>query len=264
MSDRLEILNIWVDPVTREEAKERVESFLTQGDRPHSVFAANPEKNFSVPQDLELYECYRSADLLLPDGIGIVKAANWLYGAGIQRVPGSEFIFDICRLAVNKQYGVFIYGAKEEVNNRSVTLLKDRFPGLKIVGRSNGYVPEEKMADLVNEMNESGAEILLIALGSPRQEKWFTAWKHQLKNIRVVQGIGGTLDTIGGDVKRAPSRWCRLNMEWLYRLLHEPKRIKRQKLLPVFVFLVLKELAMTKLHLRRRQTRHIGEKTGNS
>ncbi|WP_051554387.1 WecB/TagA/CpsF family glycosyltransferase [Desulfobulbus elongatus] len=241
MNDRLPILDIWVDPVSREEALHRVRGFLAHGDRPHAIFAANPEKNFSVPTDATLYQCYREADLLLPDGIGVVLAARLLHGVRLQRLPGSEFIFDICRLAEAEGHAIFVYGAREEVNGRSVALLLERYPGLRIAGRANGYVSPEEMPWLIERINNSQAAILFLALGSPRQEKWFAAHKGALSTVRVVQGIGGTLDTIGGNVQRAPEFWCRHNLEWLYRLVKEPKRIKRQKVLPLFALLVLKQ-----------------------
>ena len=240
MNERLPILDIWVDPVSREEARARVRGYLEQGTRPHAIFAANPEKNFSVPADAELYDCYRQADLLLPDGIGVVLAARLLHGARLQRLPGSEFIFDICQLAETGGHSIFVYGAKEEVNRTAVARLQQRYPGLRIAGRANGFVPPGEMPQLVQQINASGAAILFLALGSPRQEKWFAAHKDALTSVRVVQGIGGTLDTIGGNVQRAPEFWCRHNLEWFYRLAKEPKRIKRQKVLPVFALLVLK------------------------
>jgi N-acetylglucosaminyldiphosphoundecaprenol N-acetyl-beta-D-mannosaminyltransferase len=241
LKNRLDILNIWVDPVNREEALGRVESFLERGDRPHSVFAANPEKNFSVPKDPVLYKTYKEADLLLPDGIGIVLAARVLHGARLARVPGSEFIYDICDLAARKGYGVFIYGAKEEVNRASAEKLQKRYPTLRIAGRSNGYVKEADMGGLIDKINRSGAQILFLALGSPKQEKWFATHKAELKTVRVCQGVGGTLDTIAGTVKRAPEFSQRLSLEWFYRLISEPKRIKRQKVLPLFAAMVLRE-----------------------
>ena len=234
MKKRLNILNIWVDPVSKTEALERVEYFLTHGDKPHCVFATNPEKNFSVPRDLALYQAYKEADLLLPDGIGIVAAARILHGVKLERVPGSEFIYDICELAAKKECGVFVYGAKEEVNRASAEKLKKRYPKLKIVGRSNGYVKEGEMDELVEKINRSQARILFLALGSPKQETWFAEHKSQLKTVRVCQGVGGTLDTIAGTVKRAPEFWQRLSLEWFYRLISEPKRIRRQKVLPLF------------------------------
>ena len=237
----MKILNIWVDPVGRKEAIHRVEEFLETGTRPHAIIAANPEKNFSVPKDAILYDIFKNADLLLPDGIGVVLAARILYGLDMSRIPGSEFIFDICKIAAKGDYKVFIYGAKEDVNKKTVEELKNRYPNLKIVGRANGYVKESDMPDFIDRINASKAEILFLALGSPKQEKWYATHKDRLHHVRVVQGVGGTLDTIAGTVKRAPEVWCKFQLEWLYRLIMEPKRIKRQKVLPIFAAMVLIE-----------------------
>lgn len=239
MQGRLKILNIWVDPVTREEAINRVAEFLQYGQRPHAIFASNPEKNFSVPKDPDLYKVFAEADLLLPDGIGMVWAARILYGAKIKRIPGADFMEDICRLAVREGYKIFIYGAKEEVNRKAADILPQRYPGLLVAGRAHGYLEHERMPELIRQINNSGAQILFIALGSPKQEKWYAAHKDSLTNVRVVQGIGGTLDAIIGKVKRAPQSWQKYSLEWLYRLLSEPKRIKRQKVIPLFVIMTI-------------------------
>jgi len=241
MKNRIKIMDIWVDPVTREEALDYVSYILKTGDRPHAIFASNPEKNFFVPKDSDLYEIYKEAEILLPDGMGIVAAARILYGLKLKRVPGSEFIFDICRLAAMENHKVFIYGAKEEVNRIAVNRLRERFPGLAIAGRSNGYVSKSDMAALIDKINASEAEILFLALGSPIQEKWYARYKDALENIKICQGIGGTLDTIAGTVKRAPRVWCQLQLEWLYRLLKEPRRFNRQRMLWVFAAMVFME-----------------------
>jgi N-acetylglucosaminyldiphosphoundecaprenol N-acetyl-beta-D-mannosaminyltransferase len=238
--NRLKILNVWVDPVDMNGALERVESFIEKGDRPHSLFAVNPEKNFSVPRDPQLHKVFRDADLLIPDGIGVVLAARILYRVRLARVPGVEMMEEICRLSAGKGYKVFIYGAKEKVSAKSVEILQKRYPSLEIVGRANGYVSPEEMPTLIEQINDSGAQVLFLALGSPRQENWFAKYADQLHTVRVCQGIGGTLDTIAGTVKRAPRLWCRYNLEWLYRLLAEPQRIARQKVLPIFAYRVLR------------------------
>jgi N-acetylglucosaminyldiphosphoundecaprenol N-acetyl-beta-D-mannosaminyltransferase len=238
--NRLNILNVWVDPVDMRGALERVEGFIEKGDRPHSVFAVNPEKNFSVPRDPQLYKVFSEADLLIPDGIGVVLAARILYRVRLARVPGVEMMDEICSLSAGKGYRVFIYGAKEEVSAKSVAVLQKRYPSLEIVGRANGYVSPEEMPSLIDRINDSGAQVLFLALGSPRQEKWFVTYADRLHTVRVCQGIGGTLDTIAGTVKRAPRFWCNLNLEWLYRLLAEPKRIARQKVLPIFAYMVFR------------------------
>ncbi|WDN88272.1 N-acetylglucosaminyldiphosphoundecaprenol N-acetyl-beta-D-mannosaminyltransferase [Desulfosarcina sp. BuS5] len=252
MKNRLDILNIWVDPVNREQAVRLVEKFLAQEARPHSIFASNPEKNFTVPKDLDLYKTFKEADLLLPDGIGMVLAARILHKAGLTRVPGSEFIFDLCRLAEIKGYKIFLYGAKEEVSRAAADKLQKQYPDLVIAGRENGYLKEPEMPDLIGRINESGAEILFIALGSPMQEKWYAVHKNELTHVRVCQAIGGTLDTIAGNVKRAPELWCKFSLEWLYRLLSEPKRIKRQKVLPVFAIMILVRKLKAMLSLEKK------------
>ncbi len=239
MKDRLKILDVWVDPVSREECLRTVRHYLRAGNRPHIIFAVNPEKNFSVPKDAILYETFRSADLLIPDGIGIVLAARMLYGTKLTRIPGVEFMEDVCALAAREGHKVFIYGAREEVNKAAVEILKKRYPCLSIAGRSNGYVKKEEMQALIHRINVSRADILFLALGSPKQERWFAAHKGFLKNVKVCQAIGGTLDTIAGKVKRAPKIWCKFSAEWLYRLISEPRRIKRQKVLPVFAVMVV-------------------------
>jgi N-acetylglucosaminyldiphosphoundecaprenol N-acetyl-beta-D-mannosaminyltransferase len=135
---------------------------------------------------------------------------------------------------------VFIYGAREEVSDKAVRELQLRYPALQIVGRANGYVSSDDMPALIERINESGAQVLFLALGSPRQENWFVKHAGQLRTVRVCQGIGGTLDTIAGNVKRAPRFWCRMNLEWFYRLMAEPKRLTRQWVLPIFAFKVFR------------------------
>ena len=245
LAERLKIIDIWVDPVDRCQAIDRVRRFL-DGKKPCSIFAVNPEKNFSVPADPVLYDAFKHADLLIPDGIGVVLAARLLYGARLSRVPGVEFMKEICHLAAKEGRPVFIYGSRESVNSAAAEGLQRQYPGLRIAGRSDGYVPEQQMHELVEKINDSGAEILFLALGSPRQEKWFASHASELTHVKVCQGIGGTLDTIAGIVKRAPAIWQNLSVEWLYRLLSEPKRIRRQKVLPVFAWKVMMKLFKTK------------------
>ncbi len=247
LKERLAILDIWVDSVEWAQAIERVRRFLG-GDAPRTIFAVNPEKNFSVPRDPMLYETFKNADLLIPDGIGIVLAARILHGTALTRIPGVDFMHEICRLAEKEGKSVFIYGAREPVNQRAVDTLRLKFPRLQIAGRSNGYVTQSQMPDLIKRINESGAHVLFLALGSPKQEKWLASHASKLDHVRVCQGIGGTLDTIAGTVKRAPIVWQKLSLEWLYRLLSDPKRIYRQRVLPLFVLRVILAKLKSVLH----------------
>ncbi len=246
MTKRYPILKIWVDAVDMKQALDKVSEFVENGDHPHIIFASNPEKNFSVPMNTFLYEMFRKADLLIPDGIGMVIAARILHGIKLNRVPGCELMENICALSSKKSYKIFIYGARDEVNKTSVSRLKSRFPGIQIVGNSHGYVPDEEMNALVDRINESHAQILFLALGSPRQEQWISQYQDRLKYVRVCQGIGGTLDVISGNVKRAPEFYCYFGLEWFYRLVSEPKRLLRQKALPIFAYYVFREKLLKK------------------
>ena len=238
MIKRYPILNIWVDAVDMCQVLEKVNEYVKGENRLHTIFASNPEKNFSVPKDLILYETFKSADLLIPDGIGIVYAARALYGIRLHRITGISVMYEICKVSAERGYRIFIYGAAENVNKAAAEKLEKLFPGIQIVGRANGYLPEAEMDDLVKRVNESGAQILFLALGSPKQEWWFSRYRDRLTNVRVCQGIGGTLDVLAGKTKRAPLVFRRLGLEWLHRLVVEPTRLKRQSVYPVFAILI--------------------------
>ena len=213
---------------------ERVKSRSPVG----TVLAVNPEKIVTLKQSPFLAEFFRSAALLIPDGIGVVGALR-LQGESVSRVPGADLMQAICGLAANKGYSVFLYGGKEEVSAKAAAELALRYPGIRIVGRRNGYVSPTEQDDLVAEINDSGAQVLFVALGSPRQEEWMSQHMSKLHGVSIIQGIGGTLDTIAGTVKRAPVFWQRIHLEWFYRLLKQPSRAPRQLKLVKFVFDVL-------------------------
>lgn len=224
---RVAILDTPVDCVDMVGTLRLVEEYIRSASRPGTVLAVNPEKVYALRRNQFLSEFFAKAAILIPDGIGIVLAMR-LMGYPAARVPGADLMQNICALAEAKGYRAFIYGAKEEVNRGSVECLRERHPGLQIVGRANGYIKDKDMPVLVDQINESKAEILFVALGSPRQEEWMSKHLDRLETVRICQGIGGTLDTIVGTVKRAPLFMQRLNLEWLYRLLQQPTRAGRQ------------------------------------
>jgi len=143
---------------------------------------------------------------------------GWLKGLHTIRVPGSELMPNLCELAARKGYGVFLLGAQEEVNKGSAEKLCQMYPGLKIMGRANGYFNEEDTPELIKKINASGANILFVALGSPKQEQWIQKWHSEL-NVNILQGIGGTLDTIVGKVKELQRFSVSLVWNWFYRLV---------------------------------------------
>ncbi len=240
---RLHVLNTPVDCVDMHGALEFVDAYVHGAQEPGTILAVNPEKVYALRGNPFLRDFFDRATLLIPDGIGIVKALNLLHGVKAKRVPGADLMQRICAAAPKRNYRLFIYGASEEVNRGAVEILRRRYPGIQIVGRANGYVKPEQMDNLIEAINASHADILFVALGSPRQEQWMHQYLSRL-DVKLCQGIGGTLDTITGAVERAPIGFQRLGLEWFYRLLRQPARIGRQMNLLRFV----REVAVIKFH----------------
>ena len=225
---RYEVLGCPVDGVDMRQALDYVAKSVKERTEPGFVLAVNPEKVYVLRNDAFLRDFFERAALLIPDGIGMVKGLKILHKVNVSRVPGADLMQNICAEAPARGYKIFIYGSSEEVNSKSCEILRERHPGIQIVGRANGFVKAEEMDSLVQKINESCADILFIAMGSPRQENWMRDFGSKLTTVKICQGIGGTLDTIVGTVKRAPIFWQKMNLEWFYRLLCQPSRFKRQ------------------------------------
>ncbi|MCG3117425.1 MAG: WecB/TagA/CpsF family glycosyltransferase [Candidatus Manganitrophus sp. SA1] len=236
---RIEILGVPTDCVDMSQAVARVETMI-EGSRGEAVIAVNPEKVMKAQNDPFLLDQLRGAGLLIPDGIGVVFAARLLRLGRMSQVPGSELMPAICERAAQKGYRIFLFGGSAEVNQRAGEVLRTRYPGLQIVGQQHGYLKEEEMGELVKQINASGAEILFVALGSPKQELWMARYLPQL-SIKVCQGVGGTFDVLSGRVKRAPALFRKMHLEWFYRLASQPRRLIRQTALPKFAWLILRE-----------------------
>lgn len=232
---RIHVLDTAVDCINITDALKYVDQHIRTGNKAGTILAVNPEKIYALRQSRFLRDFFTKAAILIPDGIGIVFAMR-IKGYRLERVAGADLMQQICAQAENRGYRIFIYGATEGVNRGAVERLRERHPAIKIVGRANGYVKDEDMGALVTQINESKAEILFVALGSPRQEEWMSKYLDQLESVKICQGIGGTLDTIVGTVKRAPLFMQRLNLEWFYRLLQQPTRVRRQVKLLQFVW----------------------------
>ena len=236
---RINILGIPVDCVTMSTALDYVEDIILKANKPSSILAINPEKIIKVKQEPLLLKSIKHAQLLIPDGVGVVWAARLLGLGKMKRVPGAELMPAICERAAQKGYKLFLFGGKAEVNTKAVTVLRKQYPSIKIVGHHHGYVSKQEMPSLIEKINTSEAEVLFIALGSPTQELWMEEYFPKLKNIKVCQGVGGTFDVIAGTVRRAPFIFRKLSLEWLYRLISQPRRFFRQVALPKFVYQIL-------------------------
>ncbi len=237
---RVRISGISVDNVDMKKALDFIDMIIKNDKQRQYILAVNPEKVQALKRNNSLRKLFDAAALLIPDGIGVVLAMRWLYGLSAKRVPGSELMPNLCKLSAEKGYKIFIYGSTENVNKNVVGKLKQEYPDIHIVGRCHGYIDDEDMSNLVQEINRSGANILFVALGSPSQELWIQKYLPEL-NVNICQGIGGTLDAITGNVKRAPKLFKETGLEWFYRLIADPRRIRRQIVLPVFAMQVVLE-----------------------
>jgi N-acetylglucosaminyldiphosphoundecaprenol N-acetyl-beta-D-mannosaminyltransferase len=238
MSDnRVFIAGVPLDIVDMDGAIAYADQMIVEGTQ-CPILAINPEKVMACQTRPELVDCLTSAGLVIADGIGVVIAAR-LQGAQLKgRVPGAELMPFLCELAAEKGYGIFLFGAKEETNAAAAKRLQVLYPELNIAGRQNGYVAEAETEALIDKINASGAKLLFIALGSPTQEYWIQQHRDKL-DVCILQGVGGTFDVIAGTVKRAPKVFRDLHLEWFYRLISNPARIRRQSVLPVFAAKVL-------------------------
>ena len=224
--ERTRVLGAPVDALTMKSALERAVELAKDKTKLSYVVAINPEKTFALRQSAELAQFVEGADLALPDGIGVVWASRLLNGRKIERVPGADLAEAVCARSGAEGLNLFFYGAKEESSAAAVEELRRRYPDIRVAGRRNGYVKAEEMEALTREIAAANADVLIVALGSPRQERWIR--EHAAKTgVGLCLGVGGTLDTFAGTVKRAPLAWQKMNLEWFYRLVKQPSRLWR-------------------------------------
>jgi N-acetylglucosaminyldiphosphoundecaprenol N-acetyl-beta-D-mannosaminyltransferase len=238
MPERAKVLGSYVDLLDMNGVMEKLGA-MVEGHSTQQVVTLNAEIAYLAQRDHSLQAIINSADLVTPDGIGIVWAAR-LQGYKIrQRVTGIELTYRLSEEAAKQGWKVFLLGALPGIADQAADCLQKSLPGLQIVGQDHGYHSSQEMPAVIEKINQLQPDILLVALGAPRQEFWIHEHKNNLK-VKVCIGIGGSLDVLAGEKKRAPELFIRLNLEWLYRLLSEPARIKRQVNLPLFVLQVLK------------------------
>ncbi len=223
---RVTILGVPMDCVSMAQSVLIADDMVREG-RQGSVFAINPEKIVMAGDNPRLLEAIRSGSLLVPDGIGAILAARLGGIRGVPRVPGADLMPELCNLAAIRGYPVFLLGARPEVTPRAAEALLESYPRLQIAGMQNGYLSNADRETLPERINASGAKLLFVALGSPEQEIWIHENLPRLTTVAVCQGVGGTFDVLAGRVRRAPAVWQRSYMEWLYRLIREPARIRR-------------------------------------
>lgn len=234
---RIRVLGVEFDDVTMDEAVERGMSML-ETEKPDYVVTPNPETVMTCREDPGALEAVKNASLVLPDGIGVIYGSKLLGRPLRERVPGADFALRMMERMAKTGKSAFLLGAKPGVAELAAKNLLERFPGLVIAGTNDGYFKDD--GPVIEKINTAAPDFLLVCLGVPRQEKWMADNRDRL-NVRLMAGLGGSLDVYAGVVERAPESWQRMNLEWLYRLKKEPKRIGRMMKLPKFMFCVMGE-----------------------
>lgn len=234
----MELLDIRIDTDSKEEVLKKIENFIISR-TPHFIVTLNTFGFTLAKKDRDFKNIINSADLVIPDGEGIVLAAKILTGIKFERIAGIDLIEDLFKISKYKRWSFYLLGAKRKIINKCVENLKREYPYLKIAGARDGYFEEEKEEEVVREIREKSPDILLVGMGMPRQEKWIYRYRQKL-NVPVSIGVGGSFDVFSGVVKRAPKIFRKTGTEWLYRTIREPRRIKRLVCIPEFLFLIMK------------------------
>lgn len=235
--DKVNILGVNVDMVTISQAADMIMGFFNE-DKFHSVFTPNSEIIMRAYKDEEFCKLLNSASLLTADGIGVVYASKILKKPISQRAAGYDIACQVLEKMNYTDRKLFLFGGKPGVAEEARANLLKKYPELKIVGTRDGYFKDEDEAEIVNEINASGADIVFVCLGAPKQEQWIDRHKEEL-NVKVAMGIGGSLDVFAGRVERAPEFFCKTGLEWFYRLCKEPWRAGRMMELPKFAATVI-------------------------
>jgi len=234
----IRILGVRVDKVDMMDALCHVDSFI-QGDGFHHIITLNAEIIYQAQFNQSLKELINSADLVTPDGSGIVWAAGYLGEPVPERVTGIDLMMELCKQAHHNGWKIFLLGGAPGVADEAADNLRAQYSNINIVGTHHGYFNETEEGRVFEQVRQAEPDLIFVALGAPRQEFWIREHKEKLP-VKIAVGVGGSFDVVSGRVKRAPVWMQRLKLEWLARLIKEPWRFKRMLSLPKFVLMVMR------------------------
>ena len=232
---KTDIMGIAFDNVTMQEALDKATAIL-QGNKTCYAVTPNAEIAYEAMKDESLRALINGADLVLPDGAGVVLASKILKTPLKQKVAGVDFADGLLGVLETTGQSLYLLGSKPGIGELAAQKMMQKHPRLRIAGIADGYFQDE--APVIDKINASGADVLFVCLGAPKQEQ-FMARHQKALHVKLMAGLGGTLDSFAGTVKRAPKWMIRLNLEWLYRLIKEPKRFKRMLRLPKYLWAVV-------------------------
>lgn len=235
----INILGVRVHRVGMQEALRCIERWIAE-QVPRMVITADANALVLAQEDSEFRTLLQTADLVTPDGAGLLWAARRLGQPFPERVPGVELVAQLVRLSHERGYRLYFVGAAPGVAAQAAHALQQQYSNAQIVGVHHGYFQPDEEPALLGQIRTARPDVLLVGMGMPRQEKWIARHKDAL-NVPVSVGVGGSFDVYAGVVKRAPRWMQRYGLEWLWRLMHDPRKIAKVRNLPRFVWLVWRE-----------------------
>ncbi len=236
---RIELMNCPMDVASMGETVSLIDEAVA-ADRFTQHVVVNVAKIVNMQRDPQLDASVRECDIINIDGMGVVLGARMLGHDVPERVAGVDLFHELLAMSANKGYSVYLLGAKEEVVGETARRVQQLYPGLKLAGYHHGYFWDDEEA-MVNKVRESGAQLLFVAITSPKKENFINRWRDQL-GVTFVMGVGGTFDVVAGKVKRAPLWMQKWGLEWLYRVIQEPRRMWKRYLVTnsKFAWMLLK------------------------
>lgn len=239
MRDTITILGVPIDRVTTNSVGEITEKLIQESNKScKMIFAPNVEFIMRAQKDEEFFNILKQSSLSTPDSIGVIIGAKLQKKFFPERIPGQAYFRKVIELSNEKGYSIYLLGGEPGIAKKAKENLLKLYPNVNIVGFHDGYFDEKGEKEVINEINKLQPNVLFVALGAPKQEKWIAKHRHELK-VDVAAGQGGTYDYEAGKIKRAPKWVQKIGIEWLWRLIRQPKRIIRQSVLPVYLFKVL-------------------------
>lgn len=234
--DTIEILGIKINRINIKEAVNSIHKIIDNNQKA-MIVTPNSEMIVMAQEDRELARILNNADLKIPDGAGVVLASRMLKKPVQERVAGFDLMTDLLKLAVKQNYSLYLLGGKPGIIEEACKKIKKKYNDINIAGSHHGYLDRELQQKVIKDINNIEPDILFVGMGVPLQEKFIDKVLSKL-NVKIAMTVGGSFDVLAGTMKRAPVWMQKFNLEWLYRLIQEPKRLGRMMALPRFVWLV--------------------------
>lgn len=240
MRETIKILGIQIDNVTLEEAGEITKNLIENSHKTcELIVAPNVEFIMKAQKDAEFFHILNSAKLATPDSTGVEMAAKLQKNPLKQRIPGQAYFRKVLEIGQKQGWTFYFLGGKENTAEKAIENVKKIYPMINIVGYHQGFFEDKsEEEDVIKEINLLKPNVLFVAMGAPTQEKWIYEHKHELQ-VDVAAGQGGTFDYEAGNIKRAPKWMQKCGIEWLWRLILQPTRIRRMVVLPIYVLKIL-------------------------